>query len=351
LESGAGYWRAMSVNVQALGCLAGSPVCRGLVALALASASGAVAASFAEASYPGRNGLLAVSRFAPGQATTIWLVDPRTGQARQLTRVPRRCRGAESAWQDSDPAFSASGRFVVYLHIEFDFPDCHPRRPSGIYVIRTDGRGRRRLPVSSSGANPAFSPSGRLLAFDEGGSIFIRDLERRPPARELSDPRPSLFRQWSAPSWSQAGRLALTVGPTVGARGHIATVQPNGGDFRLVTRSVRDQEPDWSPQGNRIVFARVNDFDSIAPGGSDILVARSRARRHERPKRLTHTRDGFSPTWSPDGRGSAFVRDTPEPRSRRRLAIMSARGDRQRQLPVDDKLNSLSRISWQPLPR
>ena len=76
----------------------------------------------AEAAFPGRNGLIAISRFMPGGATTIWVVDPRSRRTRQLTRVPRRCRGAESAWQDSDPTFSASGRLVVYLHIEFDSP-------------------------------------------------------------------------------------------------------------------------------------------------------------------------------------------------------------------------------------
>ena len=321
------------------------------IALTFGLACLALASHPAEASFPGRNGLLAVSRFAPGPATTIWLVDPRTGRARQLTRVPRRCRGAESAWQDSDPAFSASGRLVVYLHIEFDFPECHPRRPEGIYVIRTDGRGRRRLPASGDAGSPAFAPSGRLLAFDDGGSIFIRDLERPPPARELRDPRASLFRQWSAPSWGVSGQLALTVGATTGARGHIATVRPNGTDLRLVTRSARDQQPDWSPRADRIVFSRVDRADLAFPEVSDVLVAPARAPRHRRPKRLTHTRDAFSPAWSPDGGEIAFVRNSAIGiRFDPHLAVMSARGARQRLLPVDE-VNWLSRISWQPLPR
>jgi Tol biopolymer transport system component len=336
-------------NVHAVCRTARLSVCRASIALALALASLALVGPVAEASFPGRNGLLAVGRFAPGQAVTIWLVDPRSGRARQLTRVSRRCRAKRErgrGWQDSDPSFSASGRFVAYLHI--DFYECDPRTPDGIYVIRADGRGRRRLPVNPDGSNPAFSRSGRLLAFDDSGSIFIRDLKRPPPARELSDPRPSLFRQWSAPSWGASGRLALTVGATTGARGHIATVRPNGSNLRLVTRSARDQQPDWSPQGDRIVFSRVDNPELAFPDVSDILVAPARAHRHQRPKRLTHTRDAFSPAWSPDGREIAFVRTSIGTRFDPLLAIMSARGARQRQLPVDE-VDWLGRISWQPL--
>jgi Tol biopolymer transport system component len=317
---------------------------RGSAALTLALAWVVLTGPAAEASFPGANGLLAVSRFAPGPAVTIWLVDPRSGRARQLTKVSRRCRSGRG-WQDDAPSFSASGRLIVYTHIDFD--ECDPRTPDGTYVIRADGSGRRRLPVNPFRANPAFSPSGRSLAFDGSGSIFVRDLKRPPPARELSDPRPSLLREWSAPSWGVSGRLALTVGATTAARGHIATVRPNGSDLRLVTRSARDEQPDWSPQGDRIVFSRVNSAEVAFPNASDILVAPASAHRPQRPRRLTNTRDAFSPAWSPDGREIVFVRTSIGTRFDPRLAIMTARGTRQRQLPVDE-VNWLSRISWQP---
>jgi Tol biopolymer transport system component len=261
--------------------------------------------------------------------------------------VSRRCRSGRG-WQDDDPSFSASGRLIVYTHIDFD--ECDPRTPDGIYVIRVDGSGRRRLPVNPLRSHPVFSPSGRLLAFDGSGSLFVRDLKRPSPARELSDPRPSLLREWGAPSWGVSERLALTIGASSAARGHIATVRPNGSDVRLVTRSARDQQPDWSPQGDRIVFSRVDEPELAFPDVGDILVAPTRAHHLQRPTRLTHTRDALSPAWSPDGREIAFVRTSIGPRFDSRLAIMTARGQRQRRLPVND-VNWLSRISWQPRPR
>jgi Tol biopolymer transport system component len=306
------------------------------------------AVPLAEASFPGKNGLLAVSRFDPLiWDTTIWLVDPRSGRARELTRMPRRCRGPGPTWEDGDPSFSPSGRLIVYEH----WDDCAPRTPNGTYVIGADGRGRRRLPVNPLASNPAFSPSGRLLAFNALGSVFIRDLKRPPPARELGDAR-RFPREWSAPSWGVSGRLALAVGGTTAERGHIATVSPNGSGLRLVTRSARDQQPDWSPRGDRIVFSRIDDPRLSFPDKSDILVAPARADRHQRPMRLTHTRDAFSPVWSPDGRELAFTRAfTREPGfGNRRLVIMRARDGEGQRLLVN-RLSPLSRISWQPRPR
>jgi Tol biopolymer transport system component len=330
--------------VHAVGHSARLSVCRASVALASALACLGFAGPVAEASFPGANGLLAVERFDPLRwDVTIWLVDPRTGGARELTRMPPRCRGPGPFWEDTDPSFSPSGRLIVYEH----FDDCAPRTPDGIYVIRADGRARRRLPVSSLQSEPAFSPSGRRLASEFAGSIFITRLDRPKSERELSDPRP-LFRQFSSPSWGASGRLALTVGASTGRVGHIATMTPDGVDLRLVTRSARDADPDWSPTADRIAFSRVKSPETIIHTGSDILVAPARAGRPQRPKRLTHTRGASDPVWSPDGRNIAFNQEIGF--AKRRLAIMRASDGEQQRLLVN-RLTPSGGISWQPLPR
>lgn len=329
---------------------------RALVGLAVAVACAVAAVPVAEASFPGRNGLLAFSRFSADLRViqgmpdiTIWLVNPRSGRARPLTRVPRRCAGGESTWEDSDPSFSASGRLVVYAHTD----TCDRNVPDGIYVIRPDGRGRRLISTGADSGGfgilfPAISPSGRLVAFDNGdGSTFITRVARPHRQRELELARSDY--ESAYPTWGVTGRLALTVGQGP-LRGHIATVRPDGSDLRLVTRSIRDLAPDWSPTADRIVFGREKENPPTAsdPERGDILVSPARSRRHRRPKRLTHTRDASSPAWSPDGRYIAFVRERPSGDAS--LTIMRAR-DGRGQRSVADGVNPVSRISWQPRPR
>jgi Tol biopolymer transport system component len=261
--------------------------------------------------------------------------------------MPRGCRGPDPFWDDFDPSFSPSGRFVVYTHSD----TCDPRTADGVYVIRADDRNRRRIPIRDSAFRghrfPGFSPSGKLLVFErEEESVFITSIAR--PARER-EVRPARFAYFPRfPAWGSTGRLALVVaGDDVG--GHIATVNTAGKDLRLVTRSTRDSMPTWSPTADRIVFERRKENPVTAPlqYRSDILIGPARGQRSVRPKRLTHTRDAFNPTWSPDGRLVAYVRDFP---SDSFLAIMRARDGRRQRL-ITNNVHPDSRISWQPRPR
>ena len=341
----------MSVNVRAVGCLARSGVCRGLVGVALASASGAVAASVAEASFPGRNGLIAFGRVgrpfgtAPGLgARTIWLADPRSGRSRQLTAVPGRCGRDGFTWNDFEPSFAASGDLVVYGH----WDSCDPGTPDGIYAIRSDGTGRRLVWRATSEVAfpgyPAFSPGGRLLAFSaNGGPTFISSFRRPDRERELSL-SVARYDLPDQPAWSSTGRLALTLGLHTG---HIGTATAGGKDLRLVTRSIRDATPDWSPTADRIVFQRAKDVGPTVK--SDVLTARARGKRQRRPTRLTATRDAYFPVWSPDGSYIAYVRAPGIPSTTGSLWTMrAADGGAQRLIATDVVAD---RISWQPLPR
>jgi Tol biopolymer transport system component len=318
----------------------------------------------AEASFPGRNGVIAFAREGPpfdrkppreGGAWTIWVADPRTGRTRQLTHVSRRCGRRGWTWKDEDPSFSASGRLVAYVHED----SCDPRTPDGIYVMRADGTQRRLIRRTSSDEIkeiPAFSPSGALLAFSElYGDTSVRRI--RPPRgeRELGScssgyGRCPLLRysQVVQPAWSPTGRLAVTLsGPDgEGDVGHIGTVTPDGKRLRLVTRSRRDAMPDWSPRGDRIVFHRQTWTGRAFRG--DVFVAPAQGERHRRPGRLTDTRDAFFPVWSPNGRYIAYVRDPNAFLGPGSLWIMRANDGGGQQLLATGLLSE--RISWQPRP-
>jgi Tol biopolymer transport system component len=231
---------------------------------------------------------------------------------------------------------------------------CDPRVPDGIYVMRSDGKGRRLVLRDQRNrwpAWPAFSPDDTSLGFefeyDNGDhEALITSFPSAGRARHVVRGFPR-YAQRSGLAWSAGGRLALQLGSSESKSwGHIATVGADGRDLRLVTRSMRDSTPDWSPEGRRIVFTRESlGFAERAQFRNDVFVARARARGRHAPRRLTFTRDAFFPVWAPNGRHIAYVRAPDLFSSKGSLWLMRAR-DGQGQRLVARRVVS-ERISWQ----
>jgi Tol biopolymer transport system component len=97
-------------------------------------------------------------------------------------------------------------------------------------------------------------------------------------------------------------------------------VRVNGTGLRQITTGAKSAiEPDFSPDGKRIVFARLGSgVFRMNPDGSGL-------------RRLTSGGRDIYPVWSPDGKRIAFLRPF---RTGWRLFVMSPTGAAQRRLPL-----------------
>lgn len=165
----------------------------------------------------------------------------------------------------SAPVWSPDGR-----RLAFDAGD-------SLGLIDPDGSGLRLLdPVSSDDGEPAFSPSGRALAFTAKAgaqrNLHVISTAGSGVRRVVRDAR--------SPDWSSRGRIAFA------RRGVLYSVRSGGKGLQRLTRG---REPGWSASGRSIAFAR--------RGG--IYVARADG---SRVRRLVRCSGCAMPAFSPNGK-------------------------------------------------
>ncbi len=187
-------------------------------------------------------------------------------------------RLTDSDQEDEHPWWSSDGRRIVFS------------REGAIFEVpSTGGKAHRVGRGLGSDTSPAFSPDGRLIAYDY----------RRPgfPIRELyvMNADGTGIRQVtrlgevsSLPAWSPDGkRLAFQSNARLGHY-EIYTVDPDGRDLRRVTTSTIDAtQPAWTPDG-AIGFVRDGAIWTSKAGAET---------------QLTSGKDvDSSPAWRPAGR-------------------------------------------------
>jgi Tol biopolymer transport system component len=340
---------------RALGCLALSGA---VLALAFPAA--------AESAFPGENGRIAfnVETWHPPPppeqspppdfyhpepppepvlvSLRIVSLEPDGRRQRRLRTVPLEAGRPNPG--PSDPAYSPNGKLIAF------------KEAGRLAIMRHDGSGRRMLPPFSNGdSSPTWSPNGRRLAFSgqRPCPLYCGTLYSvRPDGSGL---RHIMDHEAGSPAWSVNDRIAFLNNDDqyrmrVGPRDGLYSVRSDGSGLRRLYGSfvALGNEPDWSPDGRRLVFrARGRIFTMNADGSGRRPIT-------EGPRTYS------DPAWSPDGKYIAAIGGGGED-AYHGLYVMHPNGrglrkvvDARRTMSRDGEPREwevLGPPSWQPLPR
>jgi Tol biopolymer transport system component len=223
----------------------------------------------------------------------IALLDEAGRYVAVLTRKPT------ATTMDGQPAWSPDGRRLAFAR------SADGGRSFGVYVMRADGSGLRRISHTRFAASPSWSPDGRWIAFvSESGLRVVRpDGTGTRSVDGTGRQVPNCTESYADyPSWTPRGRLSFSFHSEIpdgwpascrasGAHcGWVVTTRADGSGRRPV---VRGRDAHWSRDGTTIVYTLPN-------GG----VASVRA-AGGRPRVLGR---GYLADWSADGSRIVFAR-------------------------------------------
>lgn len=215
---------------------------------------------------------------------------------------------------DTDPDWSPDAQLIAFAS---------SRRFGGLFVVRPDGTGLRRI-FHGNASNPDWSPDGRRIAFQGSNGIYLIARAGGRPRRILRGSR------FSLPAWAPDGRTIAVVKWENDQSTAIYAFESAGKHLRRLSPprtgdviAGSETEPAWAPGGRRIAFQRGNGrivVMDIASGRRRVIAVGS-----------------DEPAWSPDGTTIAFE-------SNGALWSTSADGERDRHLLTSNGGDA----SWAP---
>jgi len=284
----------------------------------LMTASGAVA------SFPGKNGDIAISRTTKGQSD-IWLIDTKSGDTTRLTRTPKRNEGM--------PDWNADGVTIAYSRCGRDeLSNCD------IWIMDADGSDGSRLTKTSDVQEtwPTWSPDGTMIAYVSNAEDIAMDIwVMNADGSGQTNLTPNTEDFDAFPEWSPDGsKLVFSSNvDNPNDTDDIWLMNPDGTGRTRLTASIRiDERPDWSPDGARITFTRNGNVLTMDSDGDN------------KTKLMKTPGWEAAPTFSPNGKRIAYMR--PNKKDRYGIWTMRADGGHHRRL-TSGKFDAFP--DWQPL--
>lgn len=226
---------------------------------------------------------------------------------------PRRL--TENTHFDGFPALSPEGKRIVFDSNRLRVPG-QPFNTSDLFLMNSDGTQQTLLTHGSSGA---WSPDGKMVAFHGSASGKGQPIKADPGA-----------------ATSDNDIFVVNVNDLL----------KNGARPKNITNSPTaiDDDPDWSPDGQTIVYTSHSATDDpVNSASAEIYVIDATGTGG--PTRLTdNTEEERAPAWSPDGKRIVFScrRNGPD----FEICVMNANGTGQAQL-TENNVPDLT-ASWSP---
>lgn len=292
----------------------------------------------AQASFSGGNGKISFVRNDPGATGDVWSMGSNGSSQMKLS---------DTVYGDA-PDWSADGAKLAFSDLR------------DLWTTNADGSAEVRLTNDeASDRDPAWFPGGESIVFareDEGSdpsrqgpynlytmAIGADGQPAGAPVRLTNSTQDYTYNRKPAvsPDGSEIAFESNRDGDyeiyVMRAAPESATNQPR----KLTNNQTRDYEPDWSPDGSRLVYVRANDVWRMKADGSRKTKLTGRPSVEER-----------SPVWSPNGKKIAFQRFVGGPTGNYEILAIKAAPESSTNRAVNLTENPADDFtpSWQPLP-
>jgi Tol biopolymer transport system component len=202
--------------------------------------------------------------------------------------------------------------------------------PAGVYVVRADGRGLRKVVDAAPGTDPpAWAPDGRSLVVPTPGGLALLDVNGH-PVRALTTSAAD-----RVPAWSPDGRWIAFLRRSA-SRSSLLAVRRDGSGLRQLTHALRRITSfAWAPDSRRLLV----EWTYAGEPRVGVVTASGRLRLLRLGGLCVS-----DPTWSPDGRAIAFAGGC----RRSRIGVEALASGHIRWLTRADRLYWDGDPSWSP---